>query len=139
MVVPQKPHPFGNEYHTIVDGDQGRPIMWRVKIQEGKDKPMDGRRPRYPSQFECYSATAKLMLEMKKPMIFNTGKVVTMDNGFCVTAGILAMHDHGVYGQALIKKRGKCWPRHVPGDQIEQHFSAMEIGDVDCIKHKTNH
>ena len=112
--------------------------MWRVKIQEGKDKPMDGRRPRYPSQFECYSATAKLMLEMKKP-IFNTGKVVTMDSGFCVTAGILAMHDHGVYGQALIKKRGKCWPRHVPGDQIEQHFSAMEIGDVDCIKHKTNH
>ena len=134
MVVPRKPHPLGNEYHTIADGDQGRPIMWRAKIQEGKDRPMmNGRTPRYPSQFECYSVTAKLMLEMTKP-IFNTGKVVTMDSGFCVTAGILAMHDNGVYGQALIKKRGRYWPRHVPGDQIEDYFSTKEIGDVDCLK-----
>ena len=36
-----------------------------------------------------------------------TGKIVTMDSaGFCVTAGILAMHDHGVFGKAFIKKRG---------------------------------
>ena len=27
MSVPQMPHPFGNEYHTIVDGDQGKAIM----------------------------------------------------------------------------------------------------------------
>ena len=73
MVVPWKPHPYGNEYHTIADGDQGKPIMWRAKIQEGKDRPMNGRTLRYPSQFECYSTTAKLMLEMTKP-IFNTGE-----------------------------------------------------------------
>ena len=134
MVVPRKPHPFGNEYHTIADGDQGKPIMWRAKIQEGKDRPMEGRStPRYPSPFECYSVTAKLMLEMVQP-IFNSGRVVTMDSGFCVTAGILAMHDHGVYGQALIKKRGRYWPRHVPGDAIEEHFAEKEIGDVDCLK-----
>ncbi len=39
MFVPRKPHPFGNEYHTIADGDQGKPIMWRAKVQEGKDRP----------------------------------------------------------------------------------------------------
>jgi hypothetical protein len=32
MVVPRKPHPEGNEYHTIADGDKGAPIMWRVKL-----------------------------------------------------------------------------------------------------------
>jgi hypothetical protein len=39
MVVPQKPHPSGNEYHTICDGEfgLGNPIMWHVELQEGKD------------------------------------------------------------------------------------------------------
>jgi hypothetical protein len=39
MVVPRKPHPFGNEYHSIADGDDGRPIMFRIKLVEGKDRP----------------------------------------------------------------------------------------------------
>jgi len=41
MCVPRKPTPFGNEYHTICDGDlegtTGTRIMWHVEIQEGKD------------------------------------------------------------------------------------------------------
>jgi hypothetical protein len=37
MCVPQKPHPFGNEYHTIADGDGGKPILWQIKLVEGKD------------------------------------------------------------------------------------------------------
>ncbi|KAL3810770.1 LOW QUALITY PROTEIN: hypothetical protein ACHAXA_001595, partial [Cyclostephanos tholiformis] len=39
MCVPRKPHPFGNEYHSIADGDDGKSIMWRVKLVEGKDRP----------------------------------------------------------------------------------------------------
>ena len=44
MCVPIKPNPFGNEYHSIVDGVTekglvGKPIMCRVKLQEGKDRP----------------------------------------------------------------------------------------------------
>ena len=107
MVVPRKPHPFGNEYHTIADGDKGYPIMWRMKLQEGKDRPKkaDGTWA-FPSPFEGYSKTAKLMLEMTEP-IHGTGKVVSMDSGFCVSAGILAMHSVGVFGEALVKKRGK--------------------------------
>ena len=27
MCIPHKPHPFGNEYHTIADGDGGKPIL----------------------------------------------------------------------------------------------------------------
>ncbi len=91
--------------------------MWWVKLQEGKGHPKDANgHPQFPSQYENRSKTATLMLEMTKP-IHNTGKVVTMDSGFCATAGILALHDAGVFGQALIKKRGRFWPKHVPGNQ----------------------
>ena len=43
------------------------------------------------------------MLEMKKP-VPHTGKVVSMDIGFCVLVGIISMHNFVVYGQYLIKK-----------------------------------
>ncbi len=32
MCVPRKPHPFGKEYHTIADGDQGKAIMFWIKL-----------------------------------------------------------------------------------------------------------
>ena len=35
MSVPRKPHPLGNEYHIIADGDEGYTVMYRIKIQEG--------------------------------------------------------------------------------------------------------
>ncbi len=32
MICPQKPWPFGNEYHSIADGDENghNPIMWCI-------------------------------------------------------------------------------------------------------------
>ncbi len=36
---PLKPHPFGNEYHLIANGDDGKPLMWCVKLIKGKDCP----------------------------------------------------------------------------------------------------
>ena len=41
MSVPRKPHPLGNEYHSIADGDEGNTVMYWIKIQEGKDCPKD--------------------------------------------------------------------------------------------------
>ena len=32
MTAPRNLHPLGNEYHSIADGDAGKPIMWRIKI-----------------------------------------------------------------------------------------------------------
>jgi len=32
MSVLQKPHPLGNEQHSIADGDDGKMIMWRIKL-----------------------------------------------------------------------------------------------------------
>ena len=141
MSVPRKPHPLGNEYHSIADGDDGKPVMWRIKLQEGKDRPKDETgRWAYPSEFEGqdtntgrkFTKTSTLMCEMTKP-IHGTGKVVSMDSGFCVASGILHLHDLGVYGQALIKKR-KFWPKHCPGEQIERYFDGKELGFTKTLR-----
>ena len=71
------------------------------------------------------------MLEMTEP-IHGTGKIVTMDSAFCVSAGILALHEKEVYGQALIEKRGWYWLRGVTGDEIN-HFEGKQIGDFECF------
>jgi hypothetical protein len=94
MSLPRKPHPFGNEYHSIADGDKGHFIMWRICLVEGKDRP---KRPNgqfaFPSKWEKkgYNKTVSLLLNMTEP-IHRTGKVVTGDSGFCVTAGVTALH-----------------------------------------------
>ena len=100
--------------------------MWRVKIQEGKDHPKkpDGSWA-FPSKFPGYSKTATLMIEMTKP-VYHTGKVVSMDSGFCVSVGIIAMHNFGVYGQSLIKKR-RYWPKNVPGDAFDLYLKTRNL------------
>jgi hypothetical protein len=102
--------------------------MWRIKLQEGKDCPKDlSGKWAFPSKFEgtsstgCkFTKTSTLMCEMKEP-IHGTCKIVSMDSGFCVTVGILHLHDLGMYGQSLIKKR-KYWPKWVPGDQNDKEW-----------------
>ena len=70
MSLPRKPHPFGNEYHSIADGDDGKPIMWRVRIVEGKDRPRksDGTIA-FPTKWETkgYNNTVELVLDMTEP------------------------------------------------------------------------
>ncbi len=81
--------------------------MWQLNLQEEKDWPNDDNNlPCYLSEFENYSKTVALVLEMTKP-IQNTSKIDTMDNGFCVTLGILPLNDAVVFVQSLIKERGQ--------------------------------
>ena len=98
---------------------------------------MNGSTPFYPSQFETFSTTVKLMLEILEP-IHGSGRVVTHDSNFCVMAGILALHDAGVFGQALIKKRGRYWLDGVSGDQIDDHFAEMLICETDTLQQTIN-
>jgi hypothetical protein len=126
MCVPRKPHPFGNEYHTICDGflDGGYPIMWRAMIQEGKDRPPE----LGPKKFSENGPTCGVMMRMVEPLR-GSGKCVTGDSGFSVSQGCVEMDRKlGVYGQFLVKKRGRYWPKGVPGDMIEEHFKDKPIG-----------
>ncbi len=71
MVVPRKPHPFRNEYHSISDGNiddddmkGGNPIMWCIKLQEGKDSP-DGAGPKKYSEM---GKMPGLMCQIHEPL-----------------------------------------------------------------------
>ena len=59
--------------------------------------------------------------------IHHTGKVVTGNSGFCVMAGVMALHTYGVFGKFLIKKR-RYWPLNVPGDQIDAYMLRKGLG-----------
>jgi hypothetical protein len=77
-----------------------------------------------------HTKTVKLLLDMTAP-IHRTGKVVTGDSGFCVTASVMALHDRGrgVYGQFHIKKM-RYWSKHVPGELINAHMAGKALGET---------
>ncbi len=135
MCVPRKPHPFGNKYQTICNGDhtKGAPIMFCAELLEGKDWPVE----LGPKEFEDHGKTVGLMVCMSQNL-WNTGKVVKMDSGFSVSRGILAMREKGVFGQALIKPRGRGWPVMVPGKYIDEYFSDKEIGYCETLEQIVN-
>ena len=103
--------------------------MWRVRIVKGKDQPKkpDGTWA-FPTKWvkKGYSNTVKLLMDMTEHL-HHTGKVVTGDSGFCVAQGVTALHQHGVHGQFLIKKR-RYWPKHIPGDYIDAYMMAKPVG-----------
>ena len=79
-----------------------------------------------------YTKTSSLMCEITVPL-HGTGKSVSMDSGFCVTVGILHLHEHGVYGQSLTKKR-KYWPKGCPGAHIYSYMEGKPLGFVKNLR-----
>jgi len=122
MWVQRKPHPYGNEYHTIADA--ASKIIYRVELMEGKDAPPQ-RPPADPTV--PGKPTVGLMERMTKPL-WQTGKAVVMDSGFCVLEGVVRLRrDRGVYACAMIKKR-RNWPSGVDGAKMDAELEATEIG-----------
>ena len=114
MYVPRKPHPQGNEYHSIACGESG--IMYAIELVEGKDKPKEKEKEKYSE----HGKTASLLLRLCES-IFQTGKIVVLDSGFCVLNSIISLKKFGVFASALVKKR-RYWPTNVNGDLIKQQL-----------------
>ena len=126
MVVPRKPHPFKNEYHTICCAEAG--IMYQLELVEGKDCP----RELGPKKYNSYKGkTVGLMCCMTVP-IHHMGKVVIMDSGFGVLKGLLELKKLGVYGLVVIKK---CcyWPKDIDSEEIKDHMELTEVGRLDTL------
>ena len=117
VFCPRKPHPFGNEWHTISCGICG--ILFAMELVEGKDRPSE--LPAPPKN----KKTIHLLLRLCKSL-YGTGKIVILDSGFCVLQGIIKLRKLGVFAGALIKKR-RYWPKHIPGDKINDHFKDKEV------------
>lgn len=125
VFCPRKPHPFGNEYHTMCCAICG--LMLFIELVEGKDHPKE-----LPEKFSEYGKTVGLLLRMLENY-FGSGRYVVLDSGFCVLQGLKWLRKKGLFACALIKKR-RYWPWMVPGDAMERHFQDKEVGDTDAIE-----
>ena len=132
MIVPRKPHPFGNEYHSFCCGLSG--IMFAIELVEGlRDKPKE----KPPPEFDHHGPTGGLLLRLTKSLFFS-GKVVILDSGFCVLQALIELKKKGVFATAVIKKR-RYWPRYCPGYSIAQHFGfnpeiiKTQLGRVESL------
>ena len=125
MCVGRKPHPFGNERHTISCGLSE--IICFLEIVEERDRPREHRRP----EFDEIGKTLGTMLRCIRP-IWNCAKVFIMDIGFYVTKGLVELRKKGIFGSAIIKKC-RYWPANIKGDAIDAHFASKEVGNVDAV------
>ena len=126
--MPRKPHPFGNEYHTICCGLSG--ILFSLELVEGKDRPKEyGKDPS-----NRFGKTCGLLLRLCKTL-FNTGKIVVLDSGFCVLKGLVELKKRGVFAHAVIKKR-KYWPKYIEGDAIDKEMATKDVGSVGVLSGK---
>lgn len=126
MVVPWKPWPDGNEYHTACCCICG--ILFALEIVEGKDRPRHMNRPLGDEM----GKTVGLLLLLTRKIQF-IGRIVILDNGFCVIKALVELYRVGIFASALIKKR-RYWPKHVNGDAVAAHFDAKELGSVDSYE-----
>ena len=70
MFVPQKPWPFGNEYHAVCCSLSG--ILWQMELVEGKDSPSE-----IIPKFNNQGKTVGLLLHILEP-IFARGNVIIL-------------------------------------------------------------
>ena len=120
----RKPHPCGNEHHTICCGDSG--ILMSMELCEGKDHPQNI----HYKYSEKGNAVGKLLCICE--LIFGRGMVVIMDSCFCALQALIELKK-GTYALSVIKKRW-YWPKHVDGDSIEKHMAYKQVGDTAATK-----
>lgn len=126
MTVKRKPHPLGNEYHTICDGETC--IMFKMELVEGKSRPQQR-----PLKYEAeYGKTASLVIRMTEELS-TTGRVVVMDSAFCVMSAIYQLYKRGLYTATVAKKRA-YWPRGIPGDEVNAHMAGKPVGELHTRK-----
>ena len=125
MYVPRKPHPTGNEYHSICCGVSG--VMYAIELVEGKDRP----RAQQHAKYSEHGKTTGLLLRLTDS-IAHSGRIVIMDSGFCVLKALIKLASVGVYASAVIKKR-HYWPKYIDGAAIDARFEDNEIGTTDSL------
>ena len=111
VFCPQKPHSFGNEYHTACCAlskimfmiEWSRGVMHLPRLQYGK--------------------TVGLLLRMLQSY-FHTARYIILDSGFCVLKGIIELCKNGLFGCALIKNGGPGLPTS-RGTQCNNSFMRM--------------
>ncbi len=128
VFCPQKPHPFGNEYHSMCFVECA--VMLNVEVVKGKDCPWK----LGPSKFkDCCGKTVGLFCLCWRS-IFSTGRYIIFDSSFCVLKGIVELKKMGFCGG--IEKKLCYWPSLVHEEAINSHFQSKDDGDTDVLSRK---
>ena len=106
--VPRKPHPQGNEYHTIADGVTT--ILYAAEIRMGDKHTPVG----YVHEFEKEEGKTSSLIARLTRSIWHSGKVLILDSGFCVLKALTNLKKRGLFAGAVIKKR-RYWPTMIQG------------------------
>ena len=96
VVLPRKPHPFGNKWHTICCAMSV--LVFFVEFVERKDLPKEKWNPDIKTD---YGTAGRQMTQMTNAL-FDTRKAVAIDRTFCVLKGIVRMLVHGEYRTTMI-------------------------------------
>ena len=75
--------------------------MFMIEIVEGKDQPNEMGKPQYEELGESVGLLLCLLASY-----FHTARYVVLDYGFCVLKVFIELRRNGIFGCALIKKRG---------------------------------
>ncbi len=75
--------------------------------------------------------TVDLLIRLTR-QLWNYGKVVVLNSGFCDEKALIQLAKKGVFGSALIKER-RYWPKDVNGDMIKAHYKASVVCSTDCF------
>lgn len=109
VFCPRKPWDTGKKHHAVAGGLTS--IIFYLEMVEGKAKDLGQNGIRsWPNGIRATGKTG-LLLRTTRP-IWNTGRVVMLDSGFCVLSGTVELAKRGLHGGALIKKR-RCWPKWI--------------------------
>lgn len=125
--LPRKPHPFGNEYHTIACAVTH--IIFQVELVEGKDRPTELPKPEFEAEL---GKMGGLIMRMTKP-VWYSNRIVIMDSAFCQLKALISLQKHGVYATVVIKKR-RYWPKYIDGDAMDAIVEKDPVGTAKCLK-----
>ncbi len=125
VYVKQKPHPFGNKYHTIACSLSK--IIFRIEMVETeKDQPSEG-------EFACpefegeMPKTAALRCWLRKS-IQGTNWVCLLDSGFGYMATLPELEKKGVFGTTVFKKKWVGWPCDADAKRVLHHMQQKPVG-----------
>ena len=128
MTVKRKPHPYGNEIHTIACAESH--IIFWMELVEGQSRPKEGPFRKAPLADDL-GKTAALVVRMTTS-IHGSGRVVALDSGFGYLPSVKELLARGLYSTAVIKKRSH-WPKGVPGQAILDHVHGRDVGDLQAL------
>ena len=103
-----------------------------MEIVKEKDKPKEIWKDKYHEYVKNGILIIRLFITL-----FITGKVVILDNIFCVLLALIASKKMGVVSAALINKR-RHWPQYVEGKEIKEIFEDATVGDIQILPGKIN-